>query len=69
MGDRKVMAATRNEPNPADMTPERWQQMKGLLAVGEDVDAGLLMVRTGPAPEPGSVAPAGRGPGQCQQIS
>jgi serine/threonine protein kinase/tetratricopeptide (TPR) repeat protein len=91
MDDRKVMAATRNEPNAADMTPERWQQVKGLLAAaletdraerpayldkvcagdvwlraelenllaaGEDVDAGLLMATTSPAPEPGSVEPA-----------
>jgi len=93
VGERKVMVATRNEPNATDMTPERWQRVKGLLATvletdrserpayldkvcagdawlraelenllaaGEEADAGLptLGATTGPAPEPGSVAPA-----------
>lgn len=38
MGDGKIMAASGNEPRRASVTPERWQQVKDLLAQALEVE-------------------------------
>lgn len=37
MGDSEAMAAAGNGPTPAGLTPERWQQVKGLLAAALEI--------------------------------
>src|SRR5579862_7409078 len=41
MDDGTTMAAPRNEPQRAGMTPERWQNVKNQLAAALDIDADL----------------------------